>query len=49
MVINMDQFNGMEKSDSGTKLKPGVYIILLFASLSNGEISNNSGRLILIN
>ena len=41
------QWNG--KSDSGAKLKPGVYIFSLFASLKNGEISNNSGRLILIN
>ena len=41
------QWNG--KSDSGAKLKPGMYIFSLFASLKNGEISNNSGRLILIN
>jgi len=37
------------KSDTGVKLKPGVYIFSLFASLSSGEVSNNSGRLILIN
>ncbi|MAZ54379.1 MAG: hypothetical protein CMP55_01040 [Flavobacteriales bacterium] len=41
------QWNG--KSDSGAKLKPGVYVFSLFASLKNGEISNNTGRLILIN
>ncbi len=36
------------KSESGTRLNAGVYVYSLFASLSNGKKTNNSGRLILI-